>query len=181
MSVIGVVAASAGGLDTLRSGLVLPLLESHHQVAVTLTPTAATWLEHSGDIAALERDTQLSVRSDPRLPDQESPHPKVDLYVAAPLTANSVATLSLGLADNQALTVLCESIATVPMIVFPRIIAAHARQPAWPDHLDRLRRANVTLIYGDRVWPLAEPRAAGPRDIPEQAILAAVNDQLCRI
>jgi hypothetical protein len=47
------------------------------------------------------------------------------------MTANSVAKLALGIADNQALTVLCECVATVPMIIFPRINAAHARQPAW--------------------------------------------------
>jgi hypothetical protein len=32
------------------------------------------------------------------------------------------------------------------MIIFPRINAAHARQPAWTDHLDRLRSAGVELI-----------------------------------
>jgi flavoprotein len=58
------------------------------------------------------------------------------MLVGAPLTANSVAKLALGIADNQSLTVLCECVATVPMIVFPRINAAHARQPAWSDYLN---------------------------------------------
>jgi hypothetical protein len=62
-----------------------------------------------------------------------------------------VTRLSLGIADNRALTVLCENIATTPMIVFPRINAGHARQPAWTEHLDRLQRANVQLVYGDDV------------------------------
>ena len=48
------------------------------------------------------------------------------------MTANSVAKLALGIADNQALTVLCENVGHRPMIIFPRINAAHARQPAWP-------------------------------------------------
>ena len=64
------------------------------------------------------------------------------------MTAKSVAKLALGLADNQALTVLCECVATVPMIIFPRVNAAHARQPSWNDHLDRLRSVGAELIYG---------------------------------
>jgi phosphopantothenoylcysteine synthetase/decarboxylase len=82
------------------------------------------------------------------------------------MTANSVAKLALGIADNQALTVLCECVATVPMIIFPRVNAAHARQPAWTDHLDRLRSVGVELIYGEHVWPLAEARTAGRGNCP---------------
>jgi hypothetical protein len=82
------------------------------------------------------------------------------------LTANSVAKLALGIADNQALTVLCECVATAPLIIFPRINAAHTRQPAWNDHLDWLRSVGVELIYGEHVWPLAEPRTAGPANCP---------------
>ena len=69
---------------------------------------------------------------------------------------------------------LCENIANVPMIVFPRINAANARQPAWSDHLNRLRSVGVERISGDDVWPLAEPRATGPRELPRSAIIDAV-------
>jgi hypothetical protein len=126
---IGIVAASAGGVETLRTGLVQPLIDDGHQVAITLTPTAASWLDHPGERDRLEDLTGLPVRSTPRLPDEPKPHPKSDVLMGAPLTANSVAKLALGIADNQALIVLCECVATVPMIIFPRINAAHARQP----------------------------------------------------
>jgi len=43
------------------------------------------------------------------------------------LTANSGAKLALGIADNQALTVLCECVATVRMIIFPREASSAAR------------------------------------------------------
>ncbi len=79
------------------------------------------------------------------------------------------------IADNQALTVLCKCVATVPMIIFRRVNAAHARQPAWNDHLDRLRSVGGELIYAEHVWPLAEPRAAGPRELPWAAILSALK------
>jgi hypothetical protein len=32
------------------------------------------------------------------------------------------------------------------MIIFPRTNAAHPLQPAWNDHLDRLRSVGVELI-----------------------------------
>ena len=114
MTSVGVVAASAGGVETLRSGLVQPLINEGHQVAVTLTPTAAAWLDHLGEVQRLEDLTGLPVRSTPRLPHEPKPHPKSDVLVGAPMTANSVAKLALGIADNQALTVLCECVATVP-------------------------------------------------------------------
>ena len=175
MSTIGVVAGGAGGVETLRVGLVQPLLDDGHTVAVTLTPTAASWLAANDELDALQRATGLPVRFQPRLPGGKSLHPRIDLFIAAPMTANSVAKLALGLADNQALTVLCENIATTPMVVFPRINAAHARQPAWTRHLRDLRAAGVDLIYGDDVWPLAEPRQAGPRELPWTAVLTAAK------
>lgn len=172
MTAVGVVASAAGGVEDLRARLVEPLLDRGLQVAVTLTPTAATWLEAIDEINQLEKATDLPVRVQACLPGERSPHPKIDAYIAAPATANTVAKLSLGIADNQALTVLCENIATTPMIVFPRINAAHARQPAWREHLERLNRAGVELIGGDDIWPLIEPRAAGGhRELPWEHML----------
>ena len=49
MTAVGVVAASAGGVEKLREGLVQPLLDDGHQVAIILTPTAAAWLDHIGE------------------------------------------------------------------------------------------------------------------------------------
>ncbi|WP_240617425.1 flavoprotein [Nocardioides speluncae] len=99
--------------------------------------------------------------------------------MAAPATANTVAKLALGIADNQALTVLCENVATTPMIVFPRVNAGHARQPSWDLHLEALRRAGVRLIYGNDVWPLYEPREAVPRrDLPWETVIMTVEELL---
>jgi phosphopantothenoylcysteine synthetase/decarboxylase len=74
-----------------------------------LTPTAAAWLDHLDEVERLEALTGLPVRSAPRLPHEPKPHPMSDVLVGAPMTANSVAKLALGIADNQALTVLCDA------------------------------------------------------------------------
>ncbi len=175
--VLGVVGSAADGVQSLRTGIVEPALRAGWQVAVTLTPAATRWLAPLGEIERLEVLTGLPVRSTPRLPTDERPHPPVDCYVVAPATANTVAKLALGIGDNQALTQVCEGIGTagVAVVVFPRVNAAHARHPAWPRHLATLHEAGVRLVYGDDVWPLHEPRAEPDRDLPWAAILDAVN------
>ena len=113
------------------------------------------------------------MRTRSRLPHEARPHPTADAVVAAPATANSVAKIALGVADNQALTVVNESLGVMPAVIFPRANAAHARHPTWPRHLQVLRDAGVTLVYGDEVWPLHEPRTEPTRPLPWAAIREA--------
>ncbi|MGX1668566.1 flavoprotein [Streptomyces sp. NPDC055400] len=170
----GVVGSSAGGVEELRTGLVVPALERGWTVAVTLTPTAGRWLRASGESAELEGLTGLPVRAEPRLPGGSRPHPPVDCYVVAPASANTVAKLALGISDNQALTQINEAIGALdlPVVVWPRVNAAHARHPAWEAHMKALHDSGVRLIYGDEVWPLTEPRAETPgRQYPWKAVL----------
>ncbi|MFE1976631.1 flavoprotein [Streptomyces hygroscopicus] len=177
--VLGVVGTGAGGVESLRTGLVEPAMARGWQVAVTLTPTAGEWLRAIGEVERLEKATGLPVRDTPRLPGEPRPHPQVDCYVVAPASANTVAKLAAGIADNQALTQVCEAIGTigVPVVVLPRVNAAHARHPAWRGHLAALREADVRLVYGPEVWPLHEPREApSGRELPWTAVLDAVDE-----
>ncbi|NUK32251.1 flavoprotein [Streptomyces lunaelactis] len=172
--VLGVVGSGAGGVEELRTGLVVPALECGWTVAVTLTPTAGEWLRSSGEAARIEELTGLPVRTESRLPGDSRPHPPVDGYVVAPASANTVAKLAMGISDNQALTQVNEAIGTLdlPVVVWPRVNAAHARHPAWEGHIKALHNAGVRLIYGDEVWPLAEPRVGMPgRRYPWEAVL----------
>jgi 3-polyprenyl-4-hydroxybenzoate decarboxylase len=172
-TIIGLVASSAGGVEEIREHLVEPFQALGWHVAVTLTPTAATWLDAIGELAKIEATTGFVVRHAPRLPSEDSQHPNVDCYVVAPASANTIAKLALGIADNQALTQVCEAIGgrTVPVVVFPRVNAAHAGQPAWESHLAALQRVGVRLVYGEDVWPLHRPRSAPGRQLPWQAII----------
>jgi Flavoprotein len=172
-TLIGLVASSAGGVEEIRERLVEPMQALGWHVAVTLTPTAAMWLDAIGELAKIEDATGYVVRHAPRLPGEESPHPNVDCYLVAPASANTVAKLALGIADNQALTQVCEAIGgrTVPVVVFPRVNAAHAGQPAWDSHIAALQRAGAHLVYGEDVWPLHHPRTAPGRQLPWHAII----------
>lgn len=175
--VLGLVGCSAGGLEELRTHLVEPLIDKGWRVAVTLTPTAATWLRATGELGELESLTGLPVRSAPRLPGEARPHPAVDGFAVVPATANTVAKMAVGISDNQALTQLCETIGdgSIPIVVFPRVNAAHVRHPGWAGHLDALRRAGVHLIYGEDVWPLHEPRSAPGKGLPWGPIIDTIE------
>ena len=48
---------------------------------------------------------------------RKKPHPMSNVLVGAPMTAKSVSKLAPGFADNKALTVLCECVTTVPLII----------------------------------------------------------------
>lgn len=177
--VLGVVGSAAGGVEALRTGLVEPAIARGWRVAVTLTPTAGRWLRLNGEAAKLEELTGLPVRDEPRLPGESSPHPPVDCYVVAPASANTVAKLATGVADNQALTQVCEAMGArgLPVVLFPRVNAAHARHPAWQRHLNALEAGEVRLVQGDDVWPLYEPREAPPgRELPWQTVLHTVHE-----
>ncbi|ALE82464.1 flavoprotein [Pseudonocardia sp. HH130629-09] len=176
--VVGLVAGGVGGVETIRTEFVVPAIERGWTVAVTLTPTAGQWLDKSGELAELEAMTRLPVRVAPRQPGERSPHPPVNCYVVAPASANTVAKLALGIADNQALTTVGEAIGNpvTPVVVFPRVNAAHARHPAWERHLAALRAGGVHLVYGPEVWTLHEPRQAPPdRRLPWDEILSIVD------
>ncbi|MEU3465966.1 flavoprotein [Streptomyces sp. NPDC006733] len=176
--VLGVVGSAAGGVESLRKGLVKPAIDRGWQVAVTLTPTAGAWLRQNGEVERLEKLTELPVRAGPRFPGEARPHPLVDCYAVAPASANTVAKIAAGIADNQALTQVGEAIGTLglPVVIFPRVNAAHARHPMWRRHLEVLREAEVHLVYGSDVWPLYEPRDAPPgRELPWIAVLDAVD------
>ena len=175
--VVGLVGTSAGGVEEIRERLIEPMQSLGWRVAVTLTPTAATWLDAIGELDKIEDITGYSVRHAPRLPSEVSPHPDVDCYAVAPASANTVAKLALGIADNQALTQVCEAIGgrSVPVVVFPRINAAHAGQPAWDGHIASLRGAGVHLVYGEDVWPLHRPRSAPVRELPWKAVLETIK------
>lgn len=176
MSVVAVVGYAAGGLDQLVEQLVAPLVARGHEVPVTLSPAAERWSRADGSVGALTDLTGFVVRAAPRLPNEVSPHPEPNLVVAAPITANSVAKLALGIADNQAMTLLCESLPIRPIVLFPRVNAAHARHPAWDRHLETLAAAGVHLVYGEVAWPLYEPRQAPPgRKLPWTEILSRVD------
>ncbi|MFD0206611.1 MULTISPECIES: flavoprotein [Saccharothrix] len=162
MTVLGLVASAAGGVERwFVDELARPLAAEGWRLAITFTPSAARWLEPQ--VPALAELTGLPVRWTSRLPAEPKPHPVPDAFVFAPATANSLAKLALGIADNQALTVLCEALGRrTPMVVLPQLSDDQAAHPALDGHLAVLRSAGVVFVADhlsvvrelDRVAPL---------------------------
>ncbi|GAA1191007.1 flavoprotein [Prauserella alba] len=161
---LGLVASACGGVETrLAAELAEPAAERGWRLAITLTPTAASWF-CDRQLARLQATTDLDVRWTPRLPDRPRPHPDPAAFVVAPASAGSVAKLALGLADNQALTVLGDAVGVVPMIVGYRVQPTRPAHPAWQGHLDALAGAgaHVTDLGGAPWTRLLDRLPAGP-------------------
>lgn len=69
---LGLVVCASGGAEHVRVKLVEPLMARGWRVAVTLTPTAGTWLAANGEAALLESLTGFPVRVTGRLPEEVS-------------------------------------------------------------------------------------------------------------
>ncbi|NBH09356.1 flavoprotein, partial [Amycolatopsis sp. SID8362] len=128
------------------------------RTAITLTPTAMRWLESTGALAEVAACTDLPVRSVSRLPGEPRPHPDPEVFLFAPASANSVAKLALGIADNQALTVLGDVLGApgITIVVAYQIQDTRVHHPAWQRHLDTLAGAGVTLHRLDLRRPWTE-------------------------
>jgi hypothetical protein len=139
----------------LRTEVAEPAVRRGWRLAVTLTPTAERWLDSAGELDRLRALTELPVRSRSRLPSEPKPYPMPDAFLFVPATANSLAKLALGIADNQALTALGEAVGApgVPVVVRPQADENQRRHPAFTTHLRTLRDAGVQVADG----PAAEP------------------------
>jgi hypothetical protein len=153
---LGLVASAGGGMESrFRVELAEPATRRGWRLAITLTPTAERWLDAAGELDKLRALTDLPVRSQPRLPSEPKPYPMPDAFLFVPATANSVAKLAVGIADNQALTSLGEAMGApdVPVVLRPQADENQRRHPAWNGHLNLLRAAGVRVVDG----PVAEP------------------------
>ncbi|MBB4684611.1 flavoprotein [Amycolatopsis jiangsuensis] len=160
MTDLGLVASSCGGLDTrFTAELARPAAARGWRLAITLTPTAGQWLETAGGLADLAATTDLPIRTTSRLPGQPRPHPDPRVFLFAPASANSIAKLALGVADNQALTLLGDVLGTpgTTIAVAYQIQDTRVHHPAWQPHLDTLTAAGVRLLRLDprRPWTAA--------------------------
>jgi hypothetical protein len=144
--IVVVVGSAVGGVEQLREGLVAPAVARGWQVGVTLTPGADRWLRANGEFPRLEALTGLPVRSTPRFPWDQSPHPDPDCF-AVLASANLIAKLALGIGDTQATTQVGEAIGgRRPVVLLPRTNTDHAGHPAFSGHLATLRSAGVTVL-----------------------------------
>ncbi|GAA3006882.1 flavoprotein [Actinokineospora diospyrosa] len=154
--ILAVVAAAAAGVDQrLRVEVAEPAAARGWRLAITFTPTAGQWMDAVGETGRLQALTALPVRSRSRLPGEPKPYPVPDAFLFVPATANSLAKLALGIADNQALTALGEALGTpgVPVVIRPQAAAAQRAHPVFTRHLDTLREVGCVVSDADPADP----------------------------
>lgn len=102
------------------------------------TPAAKSWL----DGAAIEK----VIGECPRFEFRSSVEPKLtgrpSAVIVCPATFNTINKAAIGAADNYALAVMCEAMATGVPMVSARLWG----HPAWPRSLKTLREAGAVLM-----------------------------------
>ena len=97
--------------------------------------------------------------------------PKANAMVVVPATFNTINKWALGIGDNLAASILCESLGrgTPPMVTVPYLKHDLARHPAFARNLALLREHGVRILYEPDTYP-------SPLLIPWEVILEALCD-----
>lgn len=129
--------------------------------AVLATDAARQWLDLD-KLAALD----VPVLAEQRTPDQPKRLPSPDAVAVVPATFNTTNKLAAGIADNYAVSVLCEALgAGVPMVLVPFLKDSLAGHPSWLASLTVLRYTGVTLVDPrDGAVNTQEPLRSGTGD-----------------
>ena len=142
--------------------------ESGWRVAVFSTPSGIRF----ADCAELEHLTKTPVRSEYRMPGAGEPVPPADAVLACPLTFASVNKFAHGIADNFAVSLLCEMMGYgVPTVVVPHCKPQLASHPAFGASLAALQEMGVRVIF--------DPAAPYERRLPPWSEVVASLPQEC--
>jgi phosphopantothenoylcysteine synthetase/decarboxylase len=136
-----VVLVVCGAPLTARIGDVVgALVSAGWETYVIGTPSASAWIDT--DLAS-----ELEVRFDFREPGQPKSIPTPDVVAVCPATFNTVNKVVAGVADNYAVSFVCEAVgAGIPVVMAPMVNQKLWAHIQWKASLDVLRHANVRLL-----------------------------------
>jgi phosphopantothenoylcysteine synthetase/decarboxylase len=164
-------SAPRGVLHLVISGAPAPeglpalvrLCQAHAwQVMVFATP-AGLRFANTAELADL---TGQPVRSEYRMPGSGTRTAPADAVLACPLTFTSVNKFALGIADNMAVSLLCEAAGYgIPVTAVPHCKPQLASHPAFSASLAVLRAMAVRVLY--------DPDAPYERRLPAWADVVA--------
>jgi phosphopantothenoylcysteine synthetase/decarboxylase len=169
-----VVVGVCGSIAAYKVAIVVRKLHQEGaEVHVVMTPAAAQFVG-AVTFRALSHRPVITDMWDPDGPWDE-PHvalgERADIYLIAPATADMVAKLAAGLADDL---VSATALATrAPLLVAPAMSDRMAEAPVVQDNLARLRARGVHVLGPDR-GPLASGKVGLGRMVEPDAIVAEV-------
>src|SRR5204862_6966235 len=167
-----------GGIAAYKAVHLARLLtQAGASVQVVMTPAATRFVGPDTFTALTGRPVKSDVFEDVETVLHVRMAHEADLAIVAPATANVLAKLALGLADDLLSSTLLE--AACPLVVAPAMHTGMYGHPATQDHLRTLAERGVTIV-GPASGPLAagdegEGRMSEPEDIFAVAAAAAAG------
>jgi hypothetical protein len=138
-----VIGASAPPVRQLADACRLAL-DAGWQPYVTLTPTAAEWV----DLGELRDAAGYAIRVHPRRPGESEMFPPAAAVLAAPLTFNTINKWACGINDTVALGLLNEVLSSETTIVaVPCVKPALQAHPAYAVNVNLLESAGVRFLH----------------------------------
>ncbi len=165
-----------GGIAAYKAAFVARLLQgSGAEVQVVMTPAATRFVGPDTFAALTRRPVHTDVFERPETILHVRLAHQADVAVVAPATANVLAKLALGLADDLLSSTLLE--ATCPMVVAPAMHSGMWRHQATQQHLQTLLARGVVVV-----GPVEGPLAAGDEGLgrlaePEDIVAAVIGIQ----
>ncbi len=168
-----VVLGVAGGIAAYKAAaLCSALVQRGDEVDVVMTDGAQRFVGALTFAALTRRPVLSSLWETPETIPHIALARRADVIVIAPATANVLAKLALGIADDLLLNI---ALATrVPIVVAPAMNAAMYEHPATQGHLATLRARGVRIVDPE-VGFLAERESGVGRLAAPEAILAAID------
>jgi phosphopantothenoylcysteine decarboxylase / phosphopantothenate---cysteine ligase len=167
-----------GGIAAYKSALLARLLvQAGAEVQVIMTPAALRFVGADTFTALTGRPARSEMFEDVEQVLHVRLAREADVAVVAPATANVLAKLALGLADDLLTSTLLE--ARCPLVVAPAMHTGMYGHPATQAHLTVLSERGVTVV-GPATGPLAAGDEGTGRMSEPEEILEAVEAALAR-
>jgi phosphopantothenoylcysteine decarboxylase/phosphopantothenate--cysteine ligase len=175
-----IVLGVTGGIAAYKAvDLASKLVQAGAEVDVVMTPGATQFVTPLPFQTITARP--VSVEMFQLLRDVEMAHislsERADLIVVAPATANTIAKLAHGLADNLLTSTVLAT--TAPLVIAPAMNADMWANPATQENVAILRRRGAVFV-GPGQGRLASGRMGAGRLVPTEEILAAMRQTLGR-
>jgi phosphopantothenoylcysteine decarboxylase/phosphopantothenate--cysteine ligase len=161
-----------GGIAAYKAVHLARLLtQAGASVQVVMTPAATRFVGPDTFTALTGRPVKSDVFEDVETVLHVRLAHEVDLAVVAPATANVLAKVALGMADDLLTSILLE--ATCPLVVAPAMHTGMFQHPATQGHLRSLSERGVVVV-GPATGPLAAgDEGVGRMSEPEDILSAA--------